>query len=73
VRKIGSRGHNSDHFNCPKGVIFDDEDHLYITDKHWVLKFTIDGDYLLQFGRYGSGDNGEMKYLEVKLKFKVRK
>ena len=26
-----------------------------------VQKFTIDGDYLLQFGRYGS-DDGEMKY-----------
>jgi len=56
VRKIGSRGYNSSRFDYPKGVTFDDEDHLYITDNHRVQKFTIDGDYLLQFGRYGSGD-----------------
>ncbi|XP_065909000.1 E3 ubiquitin-protein ligase TRIM71-like [Dysidea avara] len=60
VRKIGSSGYNSGRFDRPKGVTFDNEDHLYITDNHRVQKFTVDGDYLLQFGRYGS-DDGELR------------
>ena len=62
VRKIGSgsRGYQSGQFDDPDGVAFDDEDHLYITDNYRIQKFTIDGNYLLQFGRYGS-DDGEMK------------
>ncbi|XP_065909002.1 E3 ubiquitin-protein ligase TRIM71-like [Dysidea avara] len=59
VRKIGSRGYNSGQFDCPRGVTFDDEGHLYITDNHRVQKFTIDGDYLLHFGKNGS-DDGEI-------------
>jgi len=61
VRKIGSRGQSIGQFYWPARVTFDDEDHLYITDGHRVLKFTIDGDYSLQFGRYGS-DDGELRY-----------
>jgi len=52
LRKIGSRGHSGGQFNFPTGVAFDDEDHLYVTDGyHRIQKFTIDGEYLLQFGR----------------------
>jgi len=61
--QLARRGYNSGQFDCPKGVTFDDEDQLYITDDHRVQKFTIDGDHLLQFGRYGT-DDGEMKYPE---------
>ncbi|XP_065897985.1 E3 ubiquitin-protein ligase TRIM71-like isoform X2 [Dysidea avara] len=60
VRKIGSNGHNSGQFDGPRGVAFD-EDHLYVTDHHRVQKFSADGEYLLQFGRYGS-DDGDVKY-----------
>ena len=67
VRKFGGEGYNDDQFYHPRGVAFDDEDHLYITDINRVQKFTIDGDYLLQFGKYlwyeifGS-DDYKMKY-----------
>ena len=50
VKKIGREGFNSGQFYYPRGVTFDDEDHLYITD---IQQFTIDGDCLLQFGSDG--------------------
>ena len=61
IRNIGSNGYNNGQFDEPRGVAFDDDDHLYITDHHRVQKFTASGDYMLQFGRYGS-DDGELKY-----------
>ena len=42
VRKINHQ------FYCPGGVTFD-KDHLYVTDVRGVLKFTSDGDYLMEF------------------------
>ena len=60
VRTIGTSKWRASQFICPSGVAYDDN-HLYTIDDHRVQKFTSDGDYLLQFGRYGSND-GEMKY-----------
>ena len=53
VREIGNGK-----YIYPKGVKFDNEDHLYTTAYHKVQKFTTEGDYLLEFGRHGS-DDGE--------------
>ena len=45
-------------FCCISLTTFGDEDHLYVADCYRVQKFTINGDYLLQFG----SDNDEIKY-----------
>ena len=60
VRKIGGEGFNSGQLYWPRGVTFDDEDDLYVTDGHRVQKFTTDGDYLFGFGKVGSYD-GQLK------------
>jgi len=49
VRTIGSS--ISSQYD-PRGVAFDDKDHLYITDSCGVQKFTFDGECLLQFDGY---------------------
>ena len=57
VRKINHQ------FYCPGGVTFD-KDHLYVTDVRGVLKFTSDGDYLMEFDNmqvFGCDDR-KMKY-----------
>jgi len=59
IRNIGS---NDTQFSYPRGVAFDNENHLYVADRdnHRVQKFCVNGNYLLQFGGYGSGD-GQLK------------
>ena len=63
TRKFGSHGSGNGQFNCPEGVAFDNDNHLYVADceNHRVQKFTIDGEYMLQLGNEGSG-NGKLKY-----------
>jgi len=46
------------HFSCISLATFDDEDYLYVGDCHRIQKFTINGDYLLQF----VSDNDQTKY-----------
>ena len=59
IRKIGSRGNNSDKFQYPKGVAFDHNNCLYVTessDDSLIQKFDISGNHLLQFGGKGAGN-----------------
>ena len=55
IKVIGSSGTQ---FKSPKGVAFDNENCLYVVDSgnHRVVKFDIDGNYLLQFPTKGSGN-----------------
>ena len=62
VRTIGSNGSGNIQFDSPSGIAFDNDNYLYIAntgDNHRVLKLTIDGKYMLQFGCRGSED-GEL-------------
>ena len=57
VRKFGQRGSSKGEFKFPKGVTFDDNNHLYVADSSCrVQKFDVDGSYLLRCGGRGSGD-----------------
>jgi len=58
VRKVGSHGKNVGEFVNPRGVVLDNENHIYVVDSgnHRVQKFDINGNYLLQFGGRGKGD-----------------
>ena len=56
VIKFGSNGSSSGQFSYPHGVAFDSDNHFYIADdNHRVQKFSINGNYLLQFGNDGGG------------------
>ena len=56
VKKFGSNGSSSGQFSYPHGVAFDSDNYFYIVDdNHRVQKFSIDGNYLLQFGNDGDG------------------
>jgi len=64
VRSFGSYGNENGQFKFPSGLVglaFDTCNHLYVTEScnHRVQKFDINGRYLLQFGKHGSG-NGEL-------------
>ena len=63
IRKFGSHGSGNGQFDCPEGVAFDNDNHLYVADcyNHRVQKLTIYGEYLSQFGSEGSR-NGKLKY-----------
>ena len=58
VRKFGSSGSDNGEFLNPRGLAFDANNHLYVSeyDNHRVQKFHASGEYLLQFGHHGSGD-----------------
>ena len=60
VKKFGTQGLADGHLNRPKGIAFDQENCLYVTDSHRVQKFTIDGTYVCQFGNEESND-GKLK------------
>jgi len=53
VRTFGT----SNSLNCPRGVAFDNDNHLHVADtgNHRVQKFNVNGYFLLQFGSYGAG------------------
>ena len=54
LRKFGSEGSNKDQFISPRGIAFDNHNHLYVVDtgNYRIQKFDINGNYLLQFGSY---------------------
>ncbi|XP_065888539.1 E3 ubiquitin-protein ligase TRIM71-like [Dysidea avara] len=58
VKKFGS-GSSSGQFSSPRGVAFDSDNHFYIVEynnnRSRVQKFSINGNYLLQFGNDGDG------------------
>ena len=58
IRKIESRNCRDAQFRDSRGLAFDANNHLYVVDSSnsRVLKFNINGGYLLQFGKHGSGD-----------------
>ena len=45
-------------FDKPAGLALDTDNNLYVVCRynHWVQKFTIDGEFLLQFGNMGMAD-----------------
>jgi len=55
LSKFGSHGSSNGQFKYPKGLAFDADNHLYVSDEnnHRVQKFNINGVYLLQFGHEG--------------------
>ena len=59
VKKFGGKGSEKSQFQFPRGIAFDNDNHLYVvdTDNHRVQKFSVNGNYLLQFG---TGD-GQLK------------
>ena len=65
VRKFGSNGRGNGQFSNPRGLAFDTNNQLYVSEyhNHRVQKFNINGGYLLQFGHQlqGSG-NGQLSY-----------
>ena len=54
VRKIGQTGTRKGQFQSPRGITFDNTNHLYVADhkNDRVQKFSIDGQYLLQLDSY---------------------
>jgi len=63
VKQFGSEGSGNGQFNCPGGITFDSNNHLYVADEknHRVQKFDVNGTYLLQFGSHGT-DGGQLYY-----------
>jgi len=59
VEKFGSKGSNSGQFSNPCGVTFDNVNHLYVVEygNSRVQKFSINGNYLLQFGNDDDDDD----------------
>ena len=57
VRKIRKHKGNEVILNHCKGVTFDADDYLYVTDNKCVKKFDVHGNYLLQFGGSDLGNN----------------
>ena len=60
IKKFGIQGLDDGQLERPKGIAFDQNNCLYITDNHRVQKFNIDGKYLCQFGNEGCKD-GQLK------------
>lgn len=54
VRKIGKAGTRKGQFQSPRGITFDNTNHLYVADykNNRVQKFSTDGQYLLQLDTY---------------------
>ena len=54
VRKIGQSGARKGQFQSPRGIAFDNINHLYVVDykNNRVQKFSTDGRYLLQLDSY---------------------
>ena len=63
VRKFGSNGIGNGQFSNPRGLAFDANNNLYVSEwsNHRVQKFNINGEYLQQFGHQGSR-NGQLYY-----------
>lgn len=49
-------GHQPGQFHTPLGVAVDGDRHVYVVDSlnHRVQKFTADGGFLTEWGRYGT-------------------
>ena len=58
IQVIGGTNDRENQFKNPKGVAFDSDNCLYIVDSgnQRIVKFDIDGNYLLQFSTKGSGN-----------------
>lgn len=56
--KWGSEGSGPGQFDLPTGVAVDAEGYVYVVDygNNRVQKFTFDGQYVLEWGEYGTGD-----------------
>ena len=57
LKKLGSHGNADGQLQNPCGIVFDDNNNLFVVDgnNHRVQKFDIRGNYLLQFGSKGAG------------------
>ena len=51
VRKFGNY---NDQFHAPRGIAFDNRNHLYVADNHRIQKFTTNGNFLRQYGTEGT-------------------
>ena len=58
ITNFGTHGNGNGQFNYPRGVAFDDDNHLYVADSNnqRVQKFNIRGEYMLKFGKHGSNN-----------------
>ena len=63
IKSIGTKGSNNGQFDKPISLAFDNNRCLYVVDNnnHRVQKFSMDGDYIVQFGCEGSSD-AELKH-----------
>ena len=57
LKKLGSHGTADGQFQNPCGVVFDNNNNLFVVDgnNHRIQKFDIGGKYLFQFGSKGAG------------------
>ncbi|MCZ6535796.1 MAG: NHL repeat-containing protein, partial [Chloroflexi bacterium] len=71
LRKWGTVGSGDGQINGPAGMVLDRDENLYITEyvNHRVSKFTRGGEFLMSFGREGSGPG---EYRDVALGVAVR-
>ena len=57
VKKLGSHGNGDGQFENPCGIVFDNNNNLFVVDgsNHRIQKFDTSGRFLLQFGSKGAG------------------
>ena len=55
---IGGRGNGNGKFQCIIGIAVDNKGYLYVADRdlHCIQKFTLNGQFISQFGRYGTAE-----------------
>ena len=63
VRKFGSSGSGNGQFSIPRGLAFDADNHLYVSEysNHRVQKLSINGGHLLHINGHDTG-NGRLQY-----------
>ena len=54
IRTFGSRGDSPEQMNCPRGIVIDDTDNIYVSSKHKLQKFTGRGELIKCVGQEGS-------------------
>lgn len=57
LKKLGSHGSDDGQFQNPHGIVFDNNNNLFVVDSnnHRIQKFDMRGNYLLKFGGKGAG------------------
>ena len=60
IKKFGAQGLADGQLDRPKGMTFDQENCLFVSDSHRVQKFAVNGKFICHFGNEGCGD-GQLK------------